>query len=244
MDHFQVNTYPSLTAGADASFDLVYQNTSTAGKPSANDWIVGIRCVIAGTSGCGNPALGTALKLDSLLLNTNGCTNVNDIQNAKIWYTGGYNQFSTGYVSPFPANGQAVTNYGQTIAVPATNLDFVNQVSPCFYLEYDTTFFWLSYDVKAAASGGDYLDADFRGANVGAANCPNALAGDGYNLNPLNNYTLPGSSQIDLPYCIPLSYTGTSWLGYHTNDFVDNAQLFGEPPSLIRIGYHYQWPSK
>ena len=145
MDHFQVNTYPSLTAGADASFDLVYQNTSTAGKPSANDWIVGIRCVIAGTSGCGNPALGTALKLDSLLLNTNGCTNVNDIQNAKIWYTGGYNQFSTGYVSPFPAGGgQAPNEFWTNDSGPCNKSGFCKSSSSLFLLWSMTPpIFWL-----------------------------------------------------------------------------------------------------
>jgi hypothetical protein len=89
-------------------------------------------CIVAGTSGCGvvNGALSTAVKLDSLLFNTNGTTNVLDIDDAKVYYTGGSVLFDTNYVSPFPATAGSddypARKFGQVIAVPGTNLDFIN----------------------------------------------------------------------------------------------------------------------
>jgi len=159
LDNFQTNTYPSATNAADVSFNIYTQNGASVGTGAVDHMIVGVQCIVGGTSGCGvvNGAASTAIKLDSLLFNTNGTTNVNDIQNAKVWYTGGSNLFSTGYISPFPVTAgnedYPTPRFGQTIAVPATNLDFVNGATSCFYLEYDTTYFWLTYDIRATAVG-------------------------------------------------------------------------------------------
>jgi hypothetical protein len=67
--------------------------------------------------------------------------------------------------------------FGQTIAVPGTNLDFINGGTSCFFLEYDTTYFWLTYDIKPSATSGNFVDADLRGSAVGgsAAACPSPI---------------------------------------------------------------------
>ncbi|CAN5445220.1 hypothetical protein BH11BAC2_BH11BAC2_01310 [soil metagenome] len=241
-DLFVTTTYPTATIGTDVSMDLIQQNMASVGTGQANQWVVGVRCVVGGSSGCGNIILGSALKLDSLLFNSNGTTNVNDIQNAKVWYTGGSNLFSTGYITPFPTVGLPAgtsyprPNFGSTIPVIATNMDFVNPAAgPCFYLEYDTTYFWLTYDIKPAAVGGDLIDADFRGSNVGGVGCPIAFAGTGNPITP-GVFVLPGASQVDLPYCIPTYIVGTSFAGYTLNDYVYSTFLVGALGSLINTG--------
>ncbi|MBK7683507.1 MAG: hypothetical protein IPJ26_14045 [Bacteroidetes bacterium] len=119
---------------------MFYQNTAIVGTGTLNSMVVGIRCIIAGTSGCGvvNGALSTALKLDTLMLNTNGTTNVSDIANAKIYYTGGSIVFDTTYVSPFPVTAGTDDYPSSKIwsnhCNPGTNLDFVNGVTSCIHL--------------------------------------------------------------------------------------------------------------
>ncbi|MBL0096113.1 MAG: hypothetical protein IPP46_06095 [Bacteroidetes bacterium] len=202
--------------------------------------------IIAGTNGCGvvDSCLSTAVKLDSLLFNTNGTTNVLDIDDAKVYYTGGSVLFDTNYVSPFPATAGAddypARKFGQVIAVPGTNLDFINGATSCIYLEYDTTYFWLAYDVKATATQSNFLDADLRGASVGgtAGTCPSPGGSSTTVVPDAGGFSLTGASQIDLPYCVgtynryilaqwillpimtlyPIAIlTWSSSIGYHTN---------------------------
>lgn len=235
MDRFAVNTYPSATNPGDVSLNLFFQNSASVGTGINNHMVVGVRCIVGGTSGCGNIALGTALKLDSLLFNTNGTTNVLDIDDAKVYYTGGSNVYDTTYVSPFPATAGTEDypsrRYGSTIAVPGTNLDFINNGGFCFNLEYDTTYFWLAYDVKPTATGGNFVDADFRGGSVGGTpgSCPSP-AGTGVTVVPgPGGFAIPGASQIDLPYCVGTYTVGTSWLGgsYTNNDYIQGVVLNG-----------------
>ena len=243
MDRVTTNTYPSATNATDVSFNLFLQNGASVGAGVNNHMIVGVRCIVGGTSGCGvvNGALSTAVKLDSLWMNTNGTTNVLNIDDAKIYYTGGSVQFDTTYVSPFPATAGSddypSRRFGQTIAVPGTNLDFVNGATSCIYLEYDTTYFWLTYDVKATATGGNFVDADLRGAAVGgtAGTCPSP-GGTGITLSPdPGGFSLVGASQIDLPYCVGTYTVGTSWLNgsYTNNDYVTHVILNGASGTAI-----------
>lgn len=232
-------TYPSPMNASDVSVNLFLQNGASGSLGFTNHMIVGVRCIVGGTSGCGvvNGALSTAIKLDSILFNTNGTTNVNDIQNARVWYTGGSNLFSTGYVSPFPTTAGSddypSAQFGQTIVTPATNLDFINGSTSCFYLEYDTTYFWLTYDIKPTATGGNFLDADFRGVAIGgtAGNCP-SLPGSSQSILPID-FTLNGNSQIDLPYCLPTYTVGTAFANYTNNDYIQSVSLIGSNGTFI-----------
>jgi hypothetical protein len=67
LDRFQVNTFPSPTLANDVNMELFFQNISSVGIGTLDQVIVGVRCVIGGTSGCGvvNGGLSTAVKLDS-----------------------------------------------------------------------------------------------------------------------------------------------------------------------------------
>ncbi len=243
LDRVTTNTYPSPTIASDFDVNLFYQNTATVGLSTKNSMVVGIRCVISGNSGCGvvNGNMSTALKMDSLLLNTNGTTSLADIENAKVYYTGGSILFDTTYVSPFPITAGTEDypsrRFGPIISTPGTNLDFTNGASNCFYLEYDTTYFWLTYDVKANATFGNYLDANLRGAAVGGAAgiCPSP-GGTGNNVVPsANGFSLPGASVIDLPYCIGTYTQGTSGLNfsYTNNDFITHVILNGASGTAI-----------
>ncbi len=245
MDRVTTNTFPSATLASDVNINLFLQNGASVGVGVNNHMVVGIRCIIAGTSGCGVinpiPALTTAVKLDSLLMNTNGTTNVLDIDDAKIYYTGGSTLFDTTYVSPFPVtvgtDDYPARRFGQTIAVPGTNLDFVNGALSCAYLEYDTTYFWLTYDVKATALGSNFVDADLRSSAVGgtAGICPSP-GGTGIPVTPsAGGFSLSGASQIDLPYCVGSYTVGTSWLGgsYTNNDYVTHVILNGASGTAI-----------
>ncbi|MFN0189429.1 MAG: GEVED domain-containing protein [Bacteroidia bacterium] len=243
MDRVTTNTFPTATLASDVNINLFLQNGASVGVGVNNHMIVGMRCIIAGTSGCGvvNGALSTAVKLDSLLMNTNGTTNVLDIDDAKIYYTGGSTLFDTTYVSPFPVtvgtDDYPARRFGQTIPVPGTNLDFVNGATSCIYLEYDTTYFWLTYDIKATAAGGNFVDGDLRGAAVGGAagTCPSP-GGTGIPVIPsAGGFSLPGASQIDLPYCVGSYTVGTSWLNgsYTNNDYITHVILNGASGTAI-----------
>jgi uncharacterized protein (TIGR02145 family) len=239
IDNFRVNTFPSPTVTGDVSMNVVQQNFASVGLGATSQWIIGVRCIVASGSGCGNLSLGTAVKLDEMLFNTNGTTNVNDIQNARVWYTGGSQQFSTGYLSPFPAGGYPSATFGSIILTPGTNLDFTNPIAnPCFHLEYDTSYFWLTYDVKPTATGGNNLDGDFRGAAVtpGGGACPTPLGNSTTVPVTTNVFEIPGGPQIGLPYCIPTYTVGTAWSGYNNNDYVHNVDLIGDAPTLIATG--------
>jgi hypothetical protein len=241
LDNFVCNTYPSAMNTTDVQMDLVQQNAATTSAGATNQWILGVRCVINGNSGCGNlnaTSVNLPVKLDSLLFNTNGSSNINtDILNAKVFYTGGYDQFNSNYVSPFPVAGIPSTTYPKTTygsvltgAQIATNLDFINNSGPCFYLEYDTTYFWLVYDIKPTALGSNFLDGDFRGGVVGGpTTCPSPVGSLTCTQAITSVYSLIGSCQVDIPYCIPTYTVGTSWQNgsYTNNDYVQSVSLIG-----------------
>lgn len=243
LDQVRANTYPSAMNVADVSVNLFQQNLASASPGVRNHMIVGIRCIVGGNSGCGvvNGALSTALKLDSLLLNTNGTTNVLDIDDAKVYYTGGSVLFDTNYVSPFPVTAGSddypSRRYGQIIAVPGTNIDFTNGATSCFYLEYDTTYFWLAYDVNTTAAGGNVVDANLRGAAAGGTpgTCPSPGATGSPVLPASGGYSLNGASTIDLDYCTPTYYTGTSgnYFNYTNNDYLQSVVLNGAGGTVI-----------
>ena len=237
LDQVTTQTYPSATLASNVSMNVFLQNVNAVGVGTTNNYVIGMRCIVAGTSGCGvvNGALSTAVKIDSLLLNTNGTTNLANIANAKIYYTGGSVLFDTSYVSPFPATAGSddypSRRFGTTIATPGTNLDFMNSVTSCSYLEYDTTYFWLTYDVKSTAPQGNLLDASLRSFSVGgtAGSCPSP-GGTGISVLPsAGGFSLPGAAMIDLPYCVGVYTTGTSGLNnsYTNNDFVQSVNISG-----------------
>lgn len=73
-----------------------------------------------------------------------------NIQNAKLYYTGNTNAFST---QTLFGNGYAPV----APTVPAWSPYSINGVQQ---LNYDTNYFWLAYDIKPGAVIGDFVDAE------------------------------------------------------------------------------------
>jgi hypothetical protein len=110
-------------------------NTEPTVAGAVNTEIIGVQVVTAGTL--------TPLSVDSITFTTNGTTDVTDIVNAKLWFTG---------TSPvFAATTQVDTTY--------TDPDGVFVMNPDQELAEGTNYFWLTYDVAAEAEMGDHLDA-------------------------------------------------------------------------------------
>ena len=85
------------------------------------------------------------LKVKGFTINTNGTSNLSDISNAKIYYTGTSNAFA------------ATNQFGATITTPGASLTFGNDSTT---LQGGTNYFWLSYDIKSTATFDNYIDGE------------------------------------------------------------------------------------
>ncbi len=97
-------------------------------------------------NGCSTPMNAT-----TFTLNTNGTTNVSDISNAKLWYTG------TSAI--FAGN----TQFGSTVTSPNGSFTITGSQS----LKDGTNYFWLSYDVTAGATAGNFIDGACASVTIG-----------------------------------------------------------------------------
>ncbi|MFM2190989.1 MAG: hypothetical protein RL491_1375, partial [Bacteroidota bacterium] len=117
----------------------VQQQTAPAASNYGNVPVLRIKVT---TSGVTNP-----LSPDAFTFTTNGTTNVGNILNAKLYYTG-----ATG------GNFSATTQYGSTIANPNGTIIFQGSQT----LLPGDNFFWLVYDVASGVSGcNNVLDATY-----------------------------------------------------------------------------------
>ncbi|MBI4649521.1 MAG: hypothetical protein HY738_23705, partial [Bacteroidia bacterium] len=124
-------------------------NTSSVNAGTYKQEVVGIQIV---TSGVLNP-----LSVTSFSFNTAGTTNAtNDVSAAQLWSTGTNAAFAT------------TTQIGSTVSNPDGAFSF----SPSVVLFTGTNYFWLTYDVKATAPGGDVIDAQCNSVTVGSAQTP------------------------------------------------------------------------
>ncbi|MSQ79016.1 MAG: hypothetical protein EXR21_04970, partial [Flavobacteriaceae bacterium] len=118
---------------------------------------------------------GTSVNLDSIIFNTTGTTNpANDIQNARVYYTGTSNAYST-----------STQLYNQTTAAPSNSIFFGGTQG----LLPGTNYFWLTYDIKAAAPTTDSVTGAFTRFRVN---------GTSYTVTPAS---LSGKRKISAPYC-------------------------------------------
>ncbi|NVO03392.1 MAG: T9SS type A sorting domain-containing protein [Bacteroidetes bacterium] len=101
----------------------------------------------------------SATNATQFILRTNGTTNVGDIANAKLWYSGTSPIFAT------------TTQFGATIVVPpvsGVNMTFAGTQA----LTCGKNYFWLTYDVLAGATLGDVIDGQCISLNVGGVRTP------------------------------------------------------------------------
>jgi hypothetical protein len=96
-----------------------------------------IIAVKATTTGTVNP-----LTLSALNFAMNGSTNVVDVSNIKVYYTGASSRFNTNslFATVAPASGTLVANGSQTLSL-------------------GDNYFFIAYDVSASATEGNLLDA-------------------------------------------------------------------------------------
>jgi len=138
-EDYTVNIITSVTPMSFVSCTTTQPNTTDVGQGSNNKEIV---CVEVVTSGMISPISVTGFRF-----RTTGTTDaLNDIQNAKIWYTGNSSTFA-------PTN-----QFGTTVAVPPTsptNMDIGGSQT----LVGGTNYFWLSYDIQSSATVGNVVDA-------------------------------------------------------------------------------------
>jgi hypothetical protein len=135
------NVVPSPTAPAGcrpilAATNMIYmsctttQNTSRVAKGEVNQHVVGVEIV---TVNALNP-----LSTTSFTFNTAGTTNVGDISNARLWYSGN--------TSAYPGS----TQIGNVIAAP--NGTFTINIAGGQVLFPETNYFWLTYDISSTAA--------------------------------------------------------------------------------------------
>ncbi len=130
-------TYTLAANMSYTSSTVTQNNTSDVEKCTSNAEIIGVEVV---TSGSLNP-----VSLTQLRIRTNGSSNPTvDVSNIDVYYTGTSSTFAT------------TTYYGSgTPAAPGTNI-FINGSQS---LSEGTNYFWIVYDIDAAASVGSNLDA-------------------------------------------------------------------------------------
>ncbi|OYU94903.1 MAG: hypothetical protein CFE21_14590 [Bacteroidetes bacterium B1(2017)] len=119
------------------SSSTVSQGTTVAVGVGSNDNpIVALQVAVTG--------LRNPFTVKTINLNTNGSTNIADITNAKIYYSGTSSNFST------------ATLFGSTTLSSSTFSVTGNQVLS----GAGTHYFWLAYDVSASATPNNTLDGE------------------------------------------------------------------------------------
>lgn len=129
---------------------------------------------------------GAPMQVSQFNLATSGGGNdTANIAAARLYYTGNINAFST--QTPFG------NNYAPLNPTTASWNPYV--ISGSQYLNFDTNYFWLAYDIKTSAIAGDSVDAELTSFVLnGATNTPGTVI-------------LAGSFKIELPYC-KVSFSG------------------------------------
>lgn len=122
------------------------------------------------------------LNVSSFKLNTSGTSSINDIQNARVFYTANNPIFAS------------TNQFGSTIAAPNGTF-YVNGNRT---LQDGVNYFWLTYDVKNTATINNFIDARLDSVVIGGIN--NAAingdpAGSRKILGPLNGNYLVGVGQ-------------------------------------------------
>jgi hypothetical protein len=209
VDDISITTYPGNQVYTINSAAAINQNTSTTAKGATNQDIIACKITVTGSL---NP-----LVIDSLLFNTNGSTApATDIVNAKLWFTGGTNNFDITtatqvgiYTGPYATNFYMVT---------AANANY-SGLATFTGLQNGDNYFWLTYNIKNTAVGGHFVDAEWLSFTAGNSATSTIVPAPS---------TLTGSREIDVVYCVPIYYIGTSWNNYQTNDFINKVTLVGD----------------
>lgn len=138
-------------------------------------------------------AAGTpALTLNSLDLSTAGSTDVLDITNARVYYTGTSATFAT------------TTQFGSTTVSPAGAFNVAGSQA----LVAGNNYFWVTYDIASTAVLGDVVDAQCNQINLNTGTVVPTITSPAGNRLINLNYCIPGSGSDG--QCGDLNFTGAS----------------------------------
>lgn len=143
LDDISYDAYPDVMR---YSSSTTSQITGPVGRGFTNQPIIRLEVSMQGAA--------DPLSLTSITFNTNGTTNIADIANAKVFYTGISSTFST------------ATQFGSTVVSPSGTFTITGNQA----LSAGTNYFWLVYDVSTTASYGNFLDAQCTGFVIGGTN--------------------------------------------------------------------------
>ncbi len=128
-------------------------SSSSVAAGASNQQILGVQVVMNGPL---NP-----LTLTSIDFNTTGSTNITDISNAKVYYTGTSSTFGT------------TTQFGNTVVNPNGTFTVTGSQVLSSGVANTTNYFWLVYDVPCSATNANVLDAQCTSLTVdGLARTP------------------------------------------------------------------------
>ncbi len=206
-----VTQYPSFTSSGYRTIDgnmtlapsgttTTQNNTGSVLQNATNNEIIGIHLT---TPGSVSPLTAT-----SFTFNTTGTTNVTDISNAKVWFTGSSSAFAT------------TTQFGSTVASPSGSFTITGSQT----LVGCNNYFWLTYDVTSGATPANLIDAECTSLIVSSTTYfPTVTAPSGNRpiIGPQGNYTFAakagGSNALypDQGMAISVDASGNSYVtGY------------------------------
>ena len=154
---FQVNVGTPMSI---SSLVTTQNNTTDFYKGLSNVEVIGLT---VSTTGYLSP-----ISVSEFLFNTNGTTDINDIQNAKLWTTGSSSTFAT------------TTQVGNIYGTPNGSFSFSSGSNLPYELENGDNYFWITYDVPSSATTGNYIDAECSSIIVnGTSHVPSTIAPTG-----------------------------------------------------------------
>lgn len=199
---YRLPTVGNPTGSLVVSLPMTYVNTvvtqnviSKVGQGSLHNQIMKVQVITS--------ASGAPVDLTELVFNANGTTDTSNIRNMKVWYTGGINSFST------------AVQFGTTLNYLPGSLNFtVNGVQS---LNTGSNYFWLTYDVAAAAATGNMIDGECVSMIVDGA------------TQSLPPGATSGSRQIRFQYCTP-AQTGTALIKTVSLNTLQNTPVTPQAP--------------
>lgn len=143
-----------LSLGMTIDSSNVAQVTSIVPTGTQNQAIIALKIY---ANGAVNP-----INVLSLKFNTSGTTNTANISNARVYSTGSSNVLST------------ATQYGSTVASPNGTFYITGTKA----LSPGVNYFWLTYDISASATPGNFVDARVDSIGLSLGVNPSLINGD------------------------------------------------------------------
>lgn len=165
------NPSGNITIGTPMSYissAITQTNTNKVQQGSVNNQVIGIEVEMSAT---GSPVSATQFDLSA-----NGTTDLADIANIKMWYTGANSNFDT------------LSQFGSTIP----NLSTASfSVTGSKSLVNGTNYFWVSYDIVPGATVTNVIDGECSSMTIGSA------------FVAAGTPAPAGNREITVPYCLP-----------------------------------------